>query len=131
MVFVDTGAWFALFVPSDPNHTRAVEWLQSNTEPLVTTDNCTNETLTLLCVRHEHRHSLEVGRLLFEEGSVQVHFLVPQQINRAWILFQRMHQAGWSFTDCTSKVVIDELGIRTAFAFDSHFQQFGNVVVVP
>jgi len=32
--------------------------------------------------------------------------------------------------DCTSKVVIDELNIKTAVALDSHFQQFG-VQVVP
>lgn len=131
MVFVDTGAWFALHVPSDPNHQRAVDWLQDNEEPLVTTDFVIDETLTLLLVRKERRRALEVGRLLIESGSVRVHFLSPEDFHRAWILFQRHHAAGWSFTDCTSKIVLDSLKIPTAFAFDDHFCQFGTVTVVP
>ena len=38
--------------------------------------------------------------------------------------------AGWSFTDCTSKVVIDELAIKTVVTLDVHFRQFG-ILVVP
>lgn len=45
MVFVDTGAWFVLHVPTDPNHQRAVDWLQENDEPLVTTDFVIDENL--------------------------------------------------------------------------------------
>ena len=97
MVFVDTGAWFALHVPTDPNHQRAVDWLQDNEEPLVTTDFVIDEILTLLLVRQERRRALEVGRLLIESGSIQVHFLSPEDFHRAWILFQRYHAAGWSF----------------------------------
>lgn len=57
--------------------------------------------------------------------------VTPDQVRRAWILFQQRSAAGWSFTDCTSKVVIDELAVRTAAATDAHFHQFGNVVIVP
>jgi hypothetical protein len=59
-----------------------------------------------------------------------LHFVTPGQISRAWILFRQRAAAGWSFTDCTSKVVIDELGITTAVALDNHFHQFG-IAVVP
>jgi hypothetical protein len=27
MIFVDTGAWFAFFVPSDPAHLHVRKWL--------------------------------------------------------------------------------------------------------
>lgn len=37
----------------------------------------------------------------------------------------------WSFTDCTSRVVMERLGIQKVFAFDDHFRQFGTVTVVP
>lgn len=131
MVFVDTGAWFALHVPTDPNHERVSEWLKDNSEPLLTTDYCVDETLTLLCARREFRRSIEVGRLLFESGSVLLHFLTPDEVQRAWILFQNRHRAGWTFTDCSSKVVMDSLKITTALAFDVHFHQFGRVQVVP
>ena len=51
MVFVDTGAWFALFVPSEANHAPVKAWLDASTEPLLTTDYCIDETLTLLLKR--------------------------------------------------------------------------------
>jgi predicted nucleic acid-binding protein len=38
MIFVDTGAWFAAFVPNDPDHAAADTWLETNREPLITTD---------------------------------------------------------------------------------------------
>ena len=37
----------------------------------------------------------------------------------------------WSFTDCTSRVLMEKLRIERAFAFDQHFLQFGGVKVVP
>ena len=87
MVFVDTGAWFARYVPSDPNHVRVKGWLDANTEPLLTTDYCVDETLTLLVVRGRHRRALEAGRALIEENVAQLHFLKPDEIRLAWILF--------------------------------------------
>jgi len=45
-----------------------------------------------------------------------------------WILFQQRAAVGWSFTDCSSKIVIDDLAVKTALALDGHFQQFGITV---
>lgn len=131
MVFVDTGAWFALHVPRDPNHAAALEWLRENSEPLITTDFVVQETLTLLRARHQPERAIQVGQSLIEQGGAQIHFVTPFEFNRAWILFQQTRASAWSFTDCTSKIVMDSLGIRTAFAFDHHFREFGAVEVVP
>jgi predicted nucleic acid-binding protein len=44
----------------------------------------------------------------------------------AWEVFERFNQdKEWSFTDCTSKVVMENLGIQHVFAFDHHFDQMG------
>ena len=48
MVFVDTSAWFAKFVPDDPNHAQVQAWFDETGEVLVTTDYCIDATLTLL-----------------------------------------------------------------------------------
>jgi hypothetical protein len=58
-----------------------------------------------------------------------MHFLTPDEIRRAWFIFPQRSAAGWSFTDCTSKIVIDQLRIGTAISLDAHFAQFGDVVV--
>jgi hypothetical protein len=130
MIFVDTGAWFARYVPGDANHMRVKAWLDANAQPLLTTDYCLDETLTLLVARGRLPRAIEVGRALMETNVAQLHFVMPDQVRRAWLLFRRHASAGWSFTDCTSKVVIDELGIKTAVALDAHFRQFG-IAVVP
>jgi uncharacterized protein len=71
------------------------------------------------------------GRAFFHGEITEIHFIAQDQVERAWILFQQRAAAGWSFTDCTSKIVINDLGIATAAALDDHFRQFGNVAVVP
>lgn len=131
MIFVDTGVWFARFAPDDPDHARVQAWFAANDESLITSDYCVDETLTLLSARGRIKLAIEAGRQFFEETIAHLHFVTPGQIRRAWILFQSRAFDGWSFTDCTSKIALDDLGIRTAAALDHHFRQFGNVVVVP
>jgi uncharacterized protein len=130
MIFVDTGAWFARFVPDDPDHARVATWFASNSEVLVTSDYCVDETLTLLAVRKRPRLAVEAGRELFQESLARLNFLTNEQINRAWILFQQRAAAGWSFTDCTSKILIDDLEVQMAAALDQHFHQFG-IQIIP
>lgn len=131
MVFVDTSAWFAWFVPGDPNHARIASFLALNAAPLITTDYCIDETLTLLVARKRLPRAFDAGVAFFQDNLSQIEYVTPRQIHRAWILFQSRAAAGWSFTDCTSKIVIDDLHIRTALALDDHFRQFGDVIVVP
>ena len=86
--------------------------------------------LSLLLARKRPQLALTAGQILFDETIAQLHFLTPDQIRRAWIVFQQQVASGWSFTDCTSKIVIDDLDIKAAAALDTHFQQFG-IQVVP
>ena len=130
MIFVDTSAWFARNVASEKEHAKVQAWFKQNDQPLTTTDYCIDETLTLLIARGRVQRALEVGKALFQQNLSIIHYLKPNQIQRAWILFQQRAASGWSFTDCTSKVVIDDLGINTAVALDDHFRQFG-IAVVP
>jgi predicted nucleic acid-binding protein len=130
MVFVDTSVWIAFFLPQDADHERVIDWYRSATEPVLTTDYCIDEVLTTLLKRRETRRALDAGKAFFHSNQAEIHFLLPGQIQRAWILFQRRATAGWSFTDCTSKIVIDDLDIRSAAALDEHFQQFG-IQVMP
>jgi len=130
-VFVDTGAWFAAVVPWDANHTRAAAWFERNQRTLMTTDFVVDETLTLLRSRGEGKRAITIGERFFRGGLATVHFLTPDQIESAWRVFRRFRDKRWSFTDCTSKVVMEELGCSTAIAFDEHFRQFGTVAVEP
>jgi predicted nucleic acid-binding protein len=131
VIFVDTGAWFAAFVPNDPDHGAADAWLEANREPLVTTDYVVDELLTLLKMRGEYQRALRLGASLFAEDIATLTWVTPDDIRQAWTIFQRYQDKGWSFTDCVSHAVMQRLDIQTAFAFDADFRQFGTVTVVP
>ena len=131
MIFVDTGAWYASLVPTDPDYARAAQWLASNRSPLLTTDYVIDETLTLLRVRGERKRALLLGARFFHDGLAQIHKITNADLALAWETFEQFDDKDWSFTDCTSRVVMEQLNIRVAFAFDHHFKQFGTIQVVP
>jgi len=131
VIFVDTGAWFAAFVPNDADYAAADTWLTTNTEPLVTTDYVVDELLTLLKIRGEFQRALRLGASLLTEEITTLIWVQPNDVQQAWEIFRQYQDKGWSFTDCVSRVIMQRLDIRTAFAFDDHFRQFGTVTVVP
>lgn len=131
MIFVDTGAWFASVVPSDSDHSKASEWLSQNTQPLLTTDYVVDETLTLLKTRREGQRAMILGNAFFAGNLATIYYLTEEDIQQTWQIFHQFSDKNWSFTDCSSKVVIQKIRLNQAFAFDHHFHQFGSVSVVP
>jgi predicted nucleic acid-binding protein len=130
-VFVDTGAWFAYFVRRDPDHAAATEWVRKNRQPLITTDYVIDELLTLLKLRESHRVAAAAGEALLAHRVARVERITETDFRVAWEVFRRFRDKEWSFTDCTSKVVMERLGITHAFAFDTDFEEFGTIVRVP
>lgn len=131
MTFVDTAAWFALYVRDDPHHADACLWIANNPTPLLTTDYVVDETLTLMRVRGQRSIAFDFGRDMFAGRAATLYFVTPRDIDATWAVFHDFADKDWSFTDCSSKVVIESFGIQTAFTFDHHFRQFGTVTVVP
>jgi uncharacterized protein len=131
MIFVDSNAWFAVYSLRDGNHAIAAQAIQSFREPLVTTDYIVDETLTLLRARNENRRALAFGRQVIDNRFATIVAIDGQDFSHAWETFQGFQDKGWSFTDCTSFVVMQRLGIKQAFSFDDHFRQFGTVTVLP
>ena len=94
MILVDPGAWFARLVPDDPDHGRVTAWFAANNEPLITSDDCIDEVLTLLVARKRPNLATEVARQFFEESLARLHVLGREEIERASILFQQRASAG-------------------------------------
>jgi hypothetical protein len=130
-VFVDTGAWFAYFVRRDPDHNFARKWVSNNDSQLITSDYILDELFTLLKLRESYAVAVAAGKIIIEEKICQIIKITPDDFARAWNVFVQFSDKGWSFTDCTSKVVMNRLNISTAFSFDEHFEQFGSVIRVP
>jgi predicted nucleic acid-binding protein len=125
------GACYATFIPDDADHEAATLWIEANRGQLLTTDYIIDETLTLLRARGQHEVALVFGTQAFTGILASLHYLTAADIASGWDVFRRFGDKEWSFTDCKSKVVIESLGMDTAFSFDQHFRQFGTVAVVP
>ena len=131
MIFVDTSAWYALYSRRDANHSAAAIAVRSFQDPLVTSDYVVDETLTLLRARGENARAIAFGRRMMAGRTVRVLRIEDQDFADAWNIFHGFQDKEWSFTDCTSRVVMQRLGIQYAFTFDDHFRQFGIVTILP
>jgi predicted nucleic acid-binding protein len=129
-VFVDTGAWFAASVQTDPDHRSAVAFLSANSDGLVTSDYVWCELLTLFRARKQMSLARR-WRQHFIDGDFAVISAAPSDVQQATDVFFSFGDKKWSFTDCVSRVMMQRLGIARAFAFDDHFRQFGTVTVLP
>lgn len=129
MIFVDSGAWYALIDAGDPNHRAAATFWQRLMGGvhgrLVTSDYVMAETYNLLQRREGAEPVKELSRLLKETRSVELLWVGPDDHERGLALLLDRRDKPWSFTDCTSFVVMEALGIRDAFAFDRNFVQAG------
>ncbi|HAT81802.1 MAG TPA: twitching motility protein PilT [Flavobacterium sp.] len=72
-----------------------------------------------------------MGEGLFTGKIATVYYLTEDDILLTWQVFRQFSDKGWSFTDCSSKVVMEKLGVNQAFSFDRHFRQFGSISVFP
>lgn len=88
MKFVDTSAWFAAYVPTDPLHGSVRKALEAAPR-LVTTDYIVDETLTLLRVRGHSQRALSLGRRLLDGQVCRLEFLLPGDVQQAWIIFSQ------------------------------------------
>ena len=124
-VFVDTGAWYALIDAKDPDHCAVAACLAQHGGRLATSNFVFDETVTLLRYRLGHRTARTFGDALLAGGIAPVLRLTPADEARAWEIFARYRDKGFSFTDCTSFALMKSLGIASAVALDEDFRAFG------
>ena len=127
-LFIDTAGWMACADAADAAHVPAMAardgWLDGGGD-LLTTDYVVDETLTLLRMRlglpaaERWWEQVEGSRVLRWES------IDTTRAGKARALFFRFRDKSYSFTDCTSFVVMRELGLREALTTDRHFVQAG------
>ena len=67
----------------------------------------------------------EIDKLINAE-ILQVIWIDEAIAYQAWQIFEKFNlDKEWSFTDCTSYVVMKQRGITEAFTLDHHFNQMG------
>lgn len=132
-LFIDTGAWIALNNKKDKHHIAAItankHFLDSGYF-YVTSDYIMDETYTLLRYDIGHERTVEFGRKiksLEKSGKIKIIHIEEDMKEKAWEVFEKYHDKDFSFTDCTSFIVMKKLNTKEVFSFDKHFEQYGFV----
>lgn len=133
-LFIDTWGWLTLRDRREIRH-KEVKALYHNLRKqkgrIFTTDYVLDETFTLLFRRlpfAQARESLEMLDEAIQEGYLQLERITPERFERAKALRLKFQdKPRISFTDLTSMVVMDELGITDILSEDAHFAQVGMV----
>lgn len=128
-LFVDTGVWYAHANAGDPEHRAVSELLESFEGRLVTSNFVFDETVTLSLGRLGHAAAALVGESLLDPDLTDLVRVTPEDEQRAWALFLDRPDKGYSFTDCTSFVLLRRLGLTRAAALDDDFRREGFEVV--
>jgi predicted nucleic acid-binding protein len=123
--FVDTSAWFAYVNRLDADHTRIRSLFQTFQGRLVTSNFIFDETVTLCLYRLGYRVAAMVGEVLLDPTVVDLIRLTPEDEHRSWTLFLARPDKTYSYTDCTSFVLMRRLRLQQAIALDADFQREG------
>ena len=127
-MFIDTSAWCALTDRSDQNHDKAARFWRRLREAgtrLYTSDHVMDETITLFRKRIGHAHAVRFGQTIQNSRVVDILWMDEDIWRESWLVFSKYEDKDFSFTDCTSFVLMKRLGLTKVFAFDLHFTQAG------
>jgi hypothetical protein len=134
-LFVDTAGWVACADGADPAHVQCCAARDAALEAgqtLVTTDFVVDETLTLI----RFRLGLSAADAWWQQvdGSRRLRWerVDSDRFEKARYLFFQYRDKDFSFTDCTSFVIMREIRLTHAITTDRHFRQMGfQVAPVP
>lgn len=133
-VFVDTSGFVAVQDTNDNNHPTAIEYwrqLAGEAVAIYTSNYIFDETYTVLLKRVGRAAAIDFGSAVLASNTIQMVYVNEALHELAWEIARKYAEKGFSFTDCTSFAIINDLAINQAFSYDSHFKQFGQINIKP
>ena len=123
-LFVDTAGWMAMADTKDPLHLASLRvrdrWLEQGGILTVTND-VVDETLTLIRIRLGIDAAEIWWDLISQSPRCKTEWINRDRAEKALRWFFKWRDQTFSFTDCTSFVLMKELGIKKALTADHHF----------
>ena len=131
-LFVDTAGWMSMADVGDPLHEASMsardEWLEDGGLLLIS-NYVVDETLTLIRMRLGLAAALKWWEIITESPRCKTEWITPGRAEKSLRWFFKWQDQSFSFTDCTSFVVMRELGIEKALTADRHFITAGFDIV--
>jgi predicted nucleic acid-binding protein len=128
IVFADTGYWIALVNPNDQLHEKAKNVSESiGRFRIVTSEMVLTELLNYFAKHGQHLRNAAVESIQEMRANANVDGvpMTSAQFRDAMKLYSEIQDKEWSITDCSSRLIMQEKGLREALAYDKHFQQMG------
>ena len=130
-VFIDTSALYSLLDRNEASHAavkRSISRILGRGSRLVLTDYIVTEAVNLANARHGHLLGRRILDLVTLSEGIMFEWVGALRFDAAKALFQNRPDQGYSLTDCTSFVLMNELALREALTLDSQFAHEGFVI---
>ncbi len=127
-VFVDSSGLYALSDHRDPFQRvarRCVVELVSGGAVLILTDYIVDEACTLAKTRAGAYGAMRLLEIVDRSDAFRMVWIDAERFATTKAFFRKHADHGYSFTDCSSFVVMRELGISDALTTDRHFVAVG------
>jgi predicted nucleic acid-binding protein len=127
-IFVDTSGLYALVEKKDPHHVAArevVAKLVRAGKTLIVTDYVVAETVNLANARSGTHVAVRVMDLLEQSAGIRIEWVGPARFETTKAFFRKHSDHRYSFTDCSSFVVMRDLHLSSALTTDGHFIEAG------
>jgi len=98
---------------------------------LLTTNLVICETLNYLRAKISLDVAVSFRENLYKSSIIEVINITPAIEEEAFRIFKQHNDKDFSFTDCISFSVMKAKKLDRVFAFDKHFEQFGNLKRLP
>lgn len=127
--FADSGWFIALHNKKDVHHKEAVEILKKipcEKIMVYTSDYVIDESVTLALARTKSPDTAEaLGEGIMNSKYIKILKVTDDNFRDAWEFFKENKNNYYSFTDCTTFILMKELNINKIFTFDKHFTREG------
>ncbi|MBD2578647.1 PIN domain-containing protein [Oscillatoria sp. FACHB-1406] len=131
-LFVDTSGWASLFVANQFHYPQAEHHFRlalKQKRKIYTTNYIIAELVALLNspLRVSRARVFEIIDAIKTAEYIDIIYINNKQDAMAWELCKGRIDKAWSLVDCTSFVIMQQLGIQDALTTDQHFEQAGFV----
>jgi predicted nucleic acid-binding protein len=133
-VFADTSALYAFVDKNDSTHVdarEAVARLARAGRRIVATDYVITETVNLANARGGAIVAVRVLDLIEQSAGIRVEWIGVERFDKAKAFFRKYSDHRYSFTDCTSFIVMRELRLAEVLTTDRHFIEAGFRTLFP
>jgi predicted nucleic acid-binding protein len=124
-IFIDTSYFLALVNTRDKYHQAAKKAAEKAAPPFVTSEAVLFEVGNALA-RPPHRLlGIQALRQIRADKMIEIVHIDPDLFNRSITFYRSRMDKSWGLTDCSSFVIMEQLGIGAALTADRHFEQAG------